>query len=366
MSDISAVGAIVTQLPLTQTSNGAASGTANASGSGLDFSQMLADALEQEMVEASIMASGGSASASSSSSYSAATGGTSAYSGGGMEQIILAAAASGEVSDAQIALFMLMSMMESGAGEDGEFSQLMSLMGTMLTQLQADTGADTSTLRGTAMRADYSPDVLGRIDAEVFNIPAPSVSGTGEAVLPLEVWKPAVPAVTNAEDERSAESLRAVIDQFNVETAERYEPYRDGYTYCNIFVWDVTSALGAEIPHYIDPATGAPMEYPDVKGASQLGAVATESWLLEYGARYGWYEADAETAQRYANEGKPAVTTAGSVGHVQVVCPSVTGELDPVRGVSVSQAGSKVRNYAYLSDIYSANGRKGVKYFVHE
>jgi hypothetical protein len=55
-----------------------------------------------------------------------------------------------------------------------------------------------------------------------------------------------------------------------------------------------------------------------------------------------------------------------NAGHTQIVCPSLSGGYDSSRGVTVAQAGSSVYNYAYITDIYSREGLKNVRYFVHE
>ena len=97
-----------------------------------------------------------------------------------------------------------------------------------------------------------------------------------------------------------------------------------------------------------------------------MTALAIDGWLKEYGPEYGWNEVDAETAQRYANEGKPAVTSGGSIDHVHVVCPSKNGEFDPILGVTIAQAGSRVTSYTHISSIYGANSLEKVTYWVHE
>jgi hypothetical protein len=265
--------------------------------------------------------------------------------GAGIEQMMLSAAAAGELTQSQIAMFMLYTMTDGGGG--GELGLYMPVM--MEALARADDTSGTASYTGGVLSAGLS-----------------DVSGGSGAILPVSEWIPATPAVVNGEPDRSPEALRAVIDQFSVETAERYRPRRNGSdTYCNIFVWDVTSALESEIPHYVDPATGTPRAYPDVSGAREQGAVAMERWLETTGARYGWREADAETAQRYANEGRPAVTTSASAGHIQMVCPSLSGGYDPARGVTIAQAGSSVYNYAYITDVYGREGLKSVRYFVH-
>ena len=57
---------------------------------------------------------------------------------------------------------------------------------------------------------------------------------------------------------RSAANYNAVLDQFSVGNNPRYAR-RNGNTYCNIFVWDATRAMGAEIPHWVDQQ-GRPAE----------------------------------------------------------------------------------------------------------
>ena len=173
--------------------------------------------------------------------------------------------------------------------------------------------------------------------------------------------------VTSDLQSRSPERYRATIEQFHVNYAERYRPFRNGNTYCNTFVWDVTSAMGAEIPLYTDPATGEPRQYPDIKGAKSMGAIAMDRWLSEHGEAYGWRRVDAETAQLSANKGIPAVTTAGDMGHVQIVCPSRDGGYDPIRGVTVAQAGRIVTNYTHITSIYGGNSlQNNVKYWVND
>lgn len=349
---MSNVNAVTNTTPADYTERGAPAGTgASGAGNGAAFTAALADAMRDEMTRMSVTAGSG---------FSGMSGEYMPMQNQGLEQMILTAASSGEISDAQMALFMLCMMMQGD--QSGDFSMYMQLMAAMLTKIQGD----TDSMRTDVMRSDHDPYVLDQIDKGVFNTELPDGRWTGQVILPTEIWRPATPAITSDERSRNPELYRAVIDQFRVETAERYKPFREGYTYCNIFMWDVTSAMGAEIPHYTDPATGAPMVYPDTRGARQMGAIAIDEWLKTYGPDYGWRQVDAETAQRYANEGRPAVTAAGSLGHVQVICPSRDGGFDPVRGVTIAQAGRIVTNYTYLSSIYSTNGQQSVSYFVHD
>jgi hypothetical protein len=361
MSNINAVQTALTTSMVTPGVNAAeytqhdeAAVTGGAAEQGVDFSSVLANAMRDEVTRMSVTAGAGAG-------LSGMPGGFLPIQNQGIEQAILAAASSGEISDAQIALFMLCMMMQTS--QDGDFSMLMQMMATMLTQIEGDTGG----LRNTVMSSEHDPFVLDTVDRGVFNTRLPQPVVSGRAVLPLEAWRPAIPAITNDVGSRSPQAYRAVINQFNVETAERYRPFRNGSTYCNIFVWDVTSAMGAEIPHYTDPITGEPRFYPDIRGARSMGAIATCEWLERHGPTYGWQEVDAETAQRHANQGKPAITSAGSLGHVQIICPSRDGGFDPIRGVTIAQAGRIVTNYTHISSTYSANALKNnVRYWIHE
>ncbi|MCL2046296.1 MAG: hypothetical protein FWG88_07905 [Oscillospiraceae bacterium] len=332
-------------------------GTERAEESTLDFSTIIADALRDEVTRMSVTAQPGG-SGSMGSGYMPLN---MQSQGQGIEQLILAAAAGGEVTDAQAALFMLCMMMQTS--QDSDFSMIMQMMATMISQISDEEGS----LRNSVMSSSYDPYVLDSIDWGVFGNRLYGNAGTSGAYLPLEFWRPTTAIVTSNEDNRSPERYNSVIRQFRVETAERYRPYRDGNTYCNIYVWDVTRAMGAEVPLYTDATTGEMRIYPDTQGATSMTAVKMDAWLKKYGSQYGWHQVDGETAQRYANEGKPAITTAGTIDHVQIVCPSRDGSYDPIRGVTVAQAGSRVTSYTHISDIYSSNALNNhVSYWVHD
>ena len=201
---------------------------------------------------------------------------------------------------------------------------------------------------------------------------APGASATtqsGEGI-PYDSWKPVNPPVTNSQSARSASNYRAVIDQFGVETNGRYKVNKQGDndTYCNIFAWDVTRAMGAEIPHYVDAKTQEPRAYPDTAGAYCMTANAMADWLNDTGREYGWKRVTAEEAQHYANQGCPAVTVwknPGGHGHVQVVCPSQDGTYDAQKGVTIAQAGRHLYNYTNISQVYSKNTLDDIAYYVH-
>ena len=177
-------------------------------------------------------------------------------------------------------------------------------------------------------------------------------------------------ALTSNVSNRNPALYRAVLDGLDVENNPRYAVNQKGTgdTYCNVYMLDATKAMGAAIPRYTDRTTGAPST-SGADNAIAMNANRISDWLNNYGPQYGWYEVTAEQAQALANRGCPAVTTwknlEGGHGHVQMVSPSKDGTYDPERGVAVAQAGRLLRNYTYITDIYSSR-MKQVQYFAHK
>lgn len=133
----------------------------------------------------------------------------------------------------------------------------------------------------------------------------------------------------NGPSERSANALRAVAGQFCVETAKRYRPKPDGRTYCNIYVWDVTTALECPIPHWI--------------GAEGMRVETTCNmllpWLINEGLQQGWSEVDELAAGAAAAAGKPAIAIwrnpTNRPGHIALLLPS------PDTTTRIAQAGKE-------------------------
>ncbi|MFA5943205.1 MAG: hypothetical protein WC876_01925 [Candidatus Thermoplasmatota archaeon] len=169
--------------------------------------------------------------------------------------------------------------------------------------------------------------------------------------LPLNAALPASPAFRCTEACRSPEHLQAVVAQFSVETSARYSA-RDGNTYCNIFAWDVTSAMGAEVPHWVNGAG-----VPSAPGHGvELSANALMDWLRSDAAlERGWrmaLEADAECA---ANLGNPAlVLYRNPHGHGH--CAVLLGD------GRIAQAGQRCFS---RGDLAVGFGGLPVSYFVH-
>lgn len=161
--------------------------------------------------------------------------------------------------------------------------------------------------------------------------------------------------LTNDSSSRSPEALRAVLAQFNVESSPRYQPKRgaDGKltTFCNIFMWDATRALMAEIPHWVG-------EEGDRR---ELNCNNTLGWLELHGPAAGWRETkDPLVAAAHASNGGPAIVIwrnpSGGPGHVAMLLPSSGTE------VRIAQAGARCLFDVPLDEFGVVHGRR---YFTH-
>ena len=262
----------------------------------------------------------------------------------------------GNLKSKLLAFCMLLS---SGAGS-ASLGAAISSISAALNKLES---GELERYREETLLSDYPRELLSRVNDTFFS------KSAKEASTPYNASKATVPAIRSSPSKRSASLYRQVIDQFNVENNPRYAVNKKGTgdTYCNIFLWDVTSAMGAEIPHYIDAKTSMPRTYPNVSGARALNANGIHKWLMQHGKAHGWVQVTAEQAQAYANQGRPAVTAwknADSRGHAQVVCPSNDGRYNNARGVTIAQAGRKLTSYSPMTRIYSSR-LKDVVYFAH-
>jgi hypothetical protein len=183
--------------------------------------------------------------------------------------------------------------------------------------------------------------------------PAPA-----EAWLDRPPWLPVDAPVRSTPAARSPARLLEVVAQFSVETTPRYRPVstpRGPTTWCNIFVWDATRALGAEIPHCVDEAG---CSVPVGEGR-ELTANRTLRWLETHGPATGWREVDAVGAVAAARAGSPAVAiwhNPFGPGHVALVVPS--DEAD----IHIAQAGAACFSRRPLAHGF---GDRPARFFAH-
>lgn len=211
--------------------------------------------------------------------------------------------------------------------------------------------------------AKLSPEELKGLTSDELKELSPEDRKQAEFLMRLQNAdqrdRPTQAPTTSDLTDRSAYRYFSVIEQFHVEQSPRYAP--DVNTYCNIFVWDVTRAMNAEIPHWIinnDPeassaigASGAFSVGPQDRQETRVNDLV--DWLKDYGQAHGWRRVDARMAEQMAEEGRPSIAIAASVdpshaGHVAMIRPATVN--DP-RGPALTQAGRKDRDASHLVSI---------------
>lgn len=176
-----------------------------------------------------------------------------------------------------------------------------------------------------------------------------------DAVRPLRRGRPG---------QRNRRTYDAVIDQYEVDVNRRYSGNRNGRgeTYCNIFVWDVSRAMGAEIPHWVNDL-GDPVS---ARRGRELTANDSVSWLRSSGMRFGWREVSSAIAQELADLGQPVVAAwmnPAGAGHVAVVRPGRASECGSV----VAQAGETNVAFIRVSKAFrTAWSNQTISYFAHD
>ncbi len=213
----------------------------------------------------------------------------------------------------------------------------------------------------------------------------PPVAGVSTPHAVAAKGQPVQPELTSTPGARSREMYDAVINQFGVATNKRYEKDRyldkDGNeawkTYCNIFAWDVTAAMGVEIPHYLSGEKG--YSFKDrPKGAVEMQVWQVRDWLHSSDNKQ-WTQLKpaedkpdgtsaqrksvAQQAQDWANLGKPVVVLDDDGTHIGVIRP---GDLDPDRGPCLAQAGWDNFDGGHVMDGFGTSDDDSLQYWVAE
>ena len=180
-----------------------------------------------------------------------------------------------------------------------------------------------------------------------------------EGTTNTRAWIPVDAPVQSQPGDRSRRRYDQVLNQFGVGSNPRYRP-RGGNTYCNIFVWDATRAMGAEIPHWVDRNGNAARV--GAQGAWEMDANDTNRWLHNHGAANGWRRVSASEAQAHANSGAPSVVSwknPGGIGHIGMIRPGTVTS----RGPALAQAGRNNFNNRHVEDGF---GRRQPEYWIHD
>jgi LysM repeat protein len=170
------------------------------------------------------------------------------------------------------------------------------------------------------------------------------------------------PPLTNGPGQRDPAIYSQLINQFAVGNNPRYLP-GDGNTYCNIFAWDVSRAMGAEIPHWIDSSGN--IAAPGALHASEMNINGGVNWMRSHGVtQFGWNSGTPKQAQDAANQGKVSVVmwknTGSGHGHVAVLRPGTA----TAGGPEIAQAGRHNFNDGHVVNGFGHLGP--LEYFWHE
>jgi hypothetical protein len=156
------------------------------------------------------------------------------------------------------------------------------------------------------------------------------------------------PPLTNPPGQRDPGVYSQLINQFAVGDNARYLAGQ-GKTYCNIFVWDVSRAMGAEVPHWIDAAGN--IVAPGAHGANEININGGLNWMRSHGIpQHNWRSVTPAQAQDAANQGLISVVMwknpTGGHGHTAIVRPGTI----TAKGPEIAQAGRHNFNLGRVTD----------------
>lgn len=169
-----------------------------------------------------------------------------------------------------------------------------------------------------------------------------------------------LPKITSMVGQRSATRTEQVTAQFKLESDTRYQP-GDGKTWCNIWAWDWSCAMGAEIPHWVD-AKDMPCK-PFAPGGRELSANSLADWFTSAAAKaLGWSE-------RRATASVVAEVNAGNVAIAIVAIPGGHGHITPIvpdkLAIHVAHVGSNNRQRCTLAQAFGVALAAKVRFWVH-
>jgi len=199
----------------------------------------------------------------------------------------------------------------------------------------------------------------------------PSDANPYEAIPGQEPWRPidTTKLLVSNSGNRTAKLYARVIEQFNVETHLRYSP-RNNKTFCNIFVWDVTRAMHAEIPHWVDDQ-GRPVS---MGCGRELQVNATLDWLVRADNCSGWQayqEKTIENLKSHVRKGCPAIAIwknpTNQSGHIAVIHPEQPDDTI----LYIAQAGSVNSGLVALEIGFGIKDScdcqsKEIRFFIHD
>lgn len=158
-----------------------------------------------------------------------------------------------------------------------------------------------------------------------------------------------LPPYYSIPDFRDGHTSAAMQFLFAVNKSPRYQPQKvDGrlITFCNIFLWDWSISMCAEIPHFVD--------------GKEMVINATID-RLRTGKEDGWRDCGQDDAHAMAKTGMPVIVTwynpHRGPGHVAVV--------EPEKRLTVAQAGRICGYGLSLSAAFGAQRLSSLQYWYH-
>lgn len=157
---------------------------------------------------------------------------------------------------------------------------------------------------------------------------------------------------------RSPEAWQKIVDHFNLGNTDnaRYQP-RDGKTFCNVAIGDVSRGFGVWIPHWYN---GRELI------ASEIHRQLTENKKFWISDEDEWVAIPKQVTTSFANRGVPvvmAVANSKGPGHVGIVAP----DLENTGVIKLAQAGAKCGIVEFDETHYSSeNGYSEPVFMVHK
>lgn len=162
-----------------------------------------------------------------------------------------------------------------------------------------------------------------------------------------DVWKAVQAPVQSREGKRTRELLEQVIRQFAVSTNPRYGEDAPGKPRAHIFAWDVSRAMGCEIPHFV--------------GAKELTLAQTCDWLRHEGPMRGWHRVGEYEVLEAVDKGQLVIAMPKDI---KVKLLAVVAPQEPPADMKPRLTGACLKRGSGFSNM-DCFGVRPVEFFTH-
>ena len=203
-----------------------------------------------------------------------------------------------------------------------------------------DERTETSAILGNAPRMTLDEDEDDSTVGEVYDGSRPA-----QGVTAVDTWKATTPPAQSMFGRRTRRSYLNVIHQFAAGHNPRYAPDAKG-SRAHVFVWDVSRAMGCEIPHFL--------------AGRELNLAQTVDWLKMSSLSRGWRKVKLETALEQVELGNLAVVVPKDPRQKKIAVLRPRDEQGALRvAAAVPEKGNDV-------GLFEAMGTNEVELFVHD